>query len=614
MQGNDARASRRQRRAMEREQRRTANRGVAVASGAALALGTLAAGTPAAAATFQVTNLNDSGAGSLRDALFDANTLAGADTVTFQAGLTGTITLTSGQLYITDSVAVQGPGSAVLAVSGDNTSRVFYVGDGTNNVIDVTISGLTVTGGRADPGAGIVSWGESLVLDNVVVTGNASIAGGGVAALYDSAATTILDSIISGNSAAEGGGVFLYGTAQTLIEDTVISDNDAGGVEGGNGAGIAARRLTGSLTIERSTLSGNDAESAGGGLFVDGGQGASLTVRGSTVSGNTADAGGGVYLYGLAGAALIENSTVSGNQATGGPGGGIYLYNLYGGGSLTLRHATIAGNTASTNGGGIYLYDGTVRLENTIAGDNSAPSGNDLANGKGGAFDLLATLVEDPGTATVNDLGGAILNQDPQLGPLANNGGTTQTHLPATAGPAVNSGNNGASAATDQRGVARPVGVQVDMGAVEVNPGTIQLLVNAASVNENAGTITITVTRTGGTDGAVAVSFGTGNGTAASPADYGANAGTLNWASGDGAVKTFQVTIVNDVLDEPDETFEVTLSAPTGGATLGAITTETVTILDDDLTSAAEIPTLGDYGRLLLIGLLAAAAFLRMRQ
>ncbi|HEX6834895.1 MAG TPA: hypothetical protein VF132_15255 [Rudaea sp.] len=117
-------------------------------------LGAAAFADPALAATITVTNLNDGGLGSLRQAIADANGSAGPDTIVFQSGLTGTITLTSGQLAISDSVDIQGPGAAVLSVSGNNASRVFYLYSSAT-VLDVSISGLTITGGSADIGGGI---------------------------------------------------------------------------------------------------------------------------------------------------------------------------------------------------------------------------------------------------------------------------------------------------------------------------------------------------------------------------------------------------------------------------------------------------------------------------
>src|SRR5205085_3631213 len=107
--------TRQQRRAQERARRKQPEK--VLVSGAALALGVgLGLGAPAEAATFTVTNLNDSGPGSLRQAIDDANGAGGPDVITFQAGLTGTITLTSGQLDLYDSVDIQGPGASAITV------------------------------------------------------------------------------------------------------------------------------------------------------------------------------------------------------------------------------------------------------------------------------------------------------------------------------------------------------------------------------------------------------------------------------------------------------------------------------------------------------------------
>lgn len=596
-------------RALKR-QRKTARKGVA-ASGAALTIGVLAAGGTAEAATFNVTNLNDSGAGSLRQAIEDANGAAGADAVTFQAGLTGTITLTTGQLAITDSVDVQGPGAAAITVSGNNASRVFYLYNG-SALIDVTISGLTITGGLANIGGGVVNFDENLTLDSVTITENtASGDGGGLWADGFSMNLTIQDSIISGNTAgSDGGGIYIEDTGgPLLIQNTVITGNQAGD----DGGGIYFYDPDTSLTIEGSTISGNTAGNLGGGIYLYDTDGGTHGIRQTTISGNSAQAGGGLFLYGPDNSFAIENSTISGNQATAGDGGGIFLYSFYNG--MTLRHLTVAGNSATGGGGGIHTENNQAVVFNSIIADNTAGTNNDLSNGAEGGFDLNSTLVESPGTAAITDNGGNILSQDPQLGPLQNNGGATETHLPASTSPAVNAGNNAESLPTDQRGVARPVNTTVDMGAVEVNPGTIQLTVSTVSVNENAGTVTITATRTGGTDGAVSVSYNTSPGTATSPADFAAAAGMLNWASGDGAPKSFQVTIVNDLEDEADETFIVTITNSQGGAALGAIATETVTILDDDVPAAVnEIPTMGDYGKMLFAILCALGGFQMLRR
>jgi hypothetical protein len=553
---------------------------------AGLALVGLGLGQAADAATFNVTNLDDNGPGSLRQAISDANAAGGADVITFQAGLTGTITLTTGQLEVTDSVDIQGPGAAVLAVSGNNSSRVFYLYS-PSALLDITLSGLTITGGADNIGGGIADFDENLTLDHVVISGNEAIAGGGLWMDGFNFTATIRDSVISGNTAAAvGGGVYAEDTGgPLLIQRTTIADNQAGE----SGGGIYLYDPDFAVTIEDSTISGNTAQAGGGGFFAFP---QDITVRGSTISGN---------------------------QATVGNGGGIYLYALYGGGSATLEHSTIAGNTAAGSGGGMFTRTGPVVLGHTIVADNTAKTDNDLATVGDGSFDLSFSLVESPGGANLSDNGGNLLGQDPQLGPLQDNGGPTQTHRPANASPAVNAGDPAFAPppSTDQRGLPRIAGGRIDIGAVEINPGIIQLTTSAVSVSEGAATVTLTATRTNGSDGAVSVAYATSDGTAAAPADYGTAAGTLNWADGDTANKSFQVTIVNDALDELDETFRVTLSNPTGGVVLGATIVETVTVQDDDgpvVVNPVEVPTLGDYGKLLLAGLLGAGGLLALRR
>jgi azurin len=556
--------------------------GKILASGAALTLGVLGLGQPADAATFTVTNLNDAGPGSLRQALSDANGAAGPDVITFQAGVTGTITLTSGQLDILDSVDLQGPGQAVVTVDAAGGSRVFYIYTPAATPIDVTISGLTVTGGSSPVGAGLVDFDENLTLDHMTFDRNiASGIGGGLAAGGLDYKITITNSIFSGNAAVNGGGIYIYDIGQPmLIQDTVISGNQATG----QGGGAYFYGPNYDVTIERSTISGNHADGKGGGIYFYDTDGGTINIRQTTISGNTAAVGAGAYFYAIDDPVIIENSTISGNQALY-AGGGLFFYVIRPGSDI--RNSTIAGNYAGYSGGGVYLYQSSLYLENTIIADNTTAKGDpDIAGG--GTFILDHDLVETPGGANITDNGGNIFNQDPQLGPLGNHGGPTQTQVPAGTSPAIDSGTPTGAPAVDQRGVSRPQGGGFDMGAVELAPGTVQFAVTAVSVAESVTTVTITVTRTGGADGAVSVAYNTADGTATAPADYGSASGTLNWADQDAAPKTFQVTIVNDTLDEPDETFTANLSAPTGGAVLGANTVETVTIQDDDVAGTLQ--------------------------
>lgn len=112
--------------------------------------------------------------------------------------------------------------------------------------------------------------------------------------------------------------------------------------------------------------------------------------------------------------------------------------------------------------------------------------------------------------------------------------------------------------------------------------GALQFTTTSTSVSEAAGSVSLSVGRPGGSVGAVSVTYATADGTAAAATRYTTTTGTLNWSDGDTALKTITVPIINDTVAEPDQTFTVTLSAPTGGAILGPNTTATVTIIDDD--------------------------------
>ena len=301
--------------------------------------------------------------------------------IAFQPGLTGTITLTSGQLSITDSVDVQGPGAAVITVSGNNASRVFYLYN-SDSTLDVRIAGLTVTKGNASIGAGIVDFDENLTLDNVTITQNAATGdGGGLWADGFSMALTVNNTTISGNTAGgEGGGIYVEDTGAPMnFNNSVISGNQATGAGGGiyfydpdddiifnkhhdlrkHRRNARRRRLSVQLRQWR------------------------MTFQGSTISGNSALVGGGMFLYGIDTTPLvIQNSTISGNHATASDGGGIFLYYLGVGG--TLSFTTIDSNTSAGNGGGVFVELGTFTVNNSIVADNTATTNNDVD----GTFDV----------------------------------------------------------------------------------------------------------------------------------------------------------------------------------------------------------------------------------
>jgi uncharacterized repeat protein (TIGR01451 family) len=353
--------------------------------------------------------------------------------------------------------------------------------------------------------------------------------------------------------------------------------------EGGIGGGIAALPYSydGSVSIVDTTITGNDA-SFGGGIGSIYGYGPA--IQRTTISGNTAvDGGGGIFTVAAYG--TIENSTIAEND-TSYYGGG--MYNVYS--YMTVKETTISGNTALYEGPGIYAYGASeITIHNSIVANNIGNSVYDLYDDFDSFFDVSYSLVENPGTAEINDNGGNIFGVDPMLGALQDNGGPTFTMKPDNASQVVDAGDPAFTPppSTDQRGFARVVGPAIDMGAVELNPGTVQFTIAAQNVNENAGTATVTASRTGGTDGPASVTVsvdGTSTATGGGN-DYTFGGTVLNWADNDGTSQSFNVTIVDDAALEPAETIVLTLGAPTGAA-LGAMTTHTVTIADNDVAMA----------------------------
>ena len=221
------------------------------------------------ATTITVTNTNDDGPGSLRDALTIAN-----DGDTIEAtSISGVIMLTSGELLVNTSVTINGAGADVLAIDGGMTSRVFRI---VSSDLTVTISGFTIRNGHAGTtGGGIDNENSStLTINDCTVSSNSAGLGGGI---FNGGTLTIVDSTIIGNSASTGGGTY----------------NDGAGTE----------------TISNSTFSGNTATPSGGGIFNIN----SIVVTNSTFSGNSAGFGGGIYNLGTVqiGDTILNMSAIS---------------------------------------------------------------------------------------------------------------------------------------------------------------------------------------------------------------------------------------------------------------------------------------------------------------
>jgi hypothetical protein len=327
-----------------------------------------------------VTNLNDSGDGSLRQAILD--TPAGGK-VHFQPGLTGRITLTSGELAIGRDLTIDGPGASVITVSGNHASRIFDIIANPT----VAISGLTIGDGfETESGGGIQNFG-TLVLTNSTLTDNsASLSSGVSGGAIDSLGTlTVSGCTFTGNSAIGSSGL-------------------TGGA--GFGGGIAS---VGALSVTGCTLSDNVASgpilSPGGGGGID--SSGTLTLTYSFLQGNSANLGGGVYATG--GMVNVTDTIFDSNSALN--GGGINNTHAM----LTVRDSILTGNTTSQFGGGIF-NDGTLTLLGTTLHGNGGRSGSSIL---GGGINNAGTLIATRSTLSDNfasgggaGAGGGIFSND----------------------------------------------------------------------------------------------------------------------------------------------------------------------------------------------------------
>jgi hypothetical protein len=410
-----------------------------------------------------VTNTNDSGPGSLRQAIVD--TPAGS-TVNFAlSNCPCTITLTTGEVAFAKSLTLAGPGADLLTISGNNSSRIFKVGQfQTILQASIVIEGLTIANGLAgslDGGSGgailIASHQTHLTVRNSVITRNnarPSMSGGGIYATSGGSVTiigsTIRENVIPGFGGV-GGGVWSSGNDVTIV-NSLFSMNEVGFVGGGlffsGGAGPEEEVLQ----IANTTFSGNVA--LGGGAF-DIQNYATANVTGSTIEGNTS----GYAVGNVLSATNITNCTFSGNTATA-------ISNFATDGEdypdapslLTITNSTIVGRVVTDRLCSSCDPAETTVRSSIIAGNGSDPNVGTEGSGKfiSSGYNLIgnAGLVDafvQPGDQAGTP-GSPI---DPRLEPLAINGGPTKTHALKLNSPALDKGKAFGST-EDQRGGSRP--------------------------------------------------------------------------------------------------------------------------------------------------------------
>jgi hypothetical protein len=439
------------------------------------------------------------------------NVLAGAaegDTIDLSALTCSTITLVNGpldtsvlgdhQLY---DVTLQGPGRDALTIDAAGESQVLVIGGFSSEKGTFTANDLTIANGTYDGSlaACIEGFGGALELNRVDVT-NCHASG-----RY---------------SLVFGGAVDV--TTLVMTDSSITSSTSAATAEGNTAAGGGAY-VSDSVTLLRSTISGNSVTApvastgdgygyfaVGGGLYSRG----DLSITDSTISGNSIDVaaagegapGGGVYVRGIVD---ISGSTIEGNVADG-DGGGVFkaIFSVYGepGGTnpqttLTIRSSTFANNTAARGGAiassrPVYLANSTIARNFADAGaggvlidlagvldsagileaESSIIAANSGGDGATLALDLSAddTLAVTGSHDLIADAGAIELppdtiGSDPMLGELADNGGPTRTLALLEGSPAIDAGANPFDLAFDQRGEGFPrvVGASADIGAIE---------------------------------------------------------------------------------------------------------------------------------------------------
>jgi hypothetical protein len=463
---------------------------------------------------YTVTNLHDNGNGSLRAAV-----ASGDGTIVFAKGLHGTIVLTSGELLINNSVAINGPGANRLSVSGNNASRVFEIAAGQN----VAISGLTITHGYApDQGGGILNDGSNLTLSADNLTQN-----------------VVFESATNG---ARGGGLDSLSGTLTITE-CQITGNEALGAAGPSAVGLAfgggISVLAGSATISNSTISGNlarggagssDGEAGGGGIQTN----APLLIIQSTISDNRARAGdnaaasagygGGLEVFATPSVAITD-STFSGNLALGGNGGtGPFVGEAEGGAIISTGSASITGSTFDDNlalagsdgnsgpgnadpgvdeafGGAIFGLFGASTTVSSSTFDNNAAIGGNNATATG--TDIVEVGVAEGGTicneiGAVATISGSSFDHNQAIGGSGNTGSGPVVHVGSGFGAGIFSGFGGVDVGANTLTVSGTTFSHNTSQGGDNNSGTASVAglvgdgVGAGIMNGLGGTVSIT--------------------------------------------------------------------------------------------------------------------------
>ncbi len=503
-------------------------------------------------------------------------------------------------------------------IEGGSSSANIFLSTGTTTGNDNNLISGNIVRDRTD-GVGVPfnvigSVGTSAAIANSgnTITGNDLInfTQAGVLVNPGNESWTITGNDISStaNRATVQLGIFMTSAGTNVVSDNLIHDLRTS-FAGGTGVNTAGMLFTDAraTTVSRNRIYNFAAVTGGTGRIVgvefDGASGtaASVTLVNNMVSLVTQVATNqsvfGLFDFGFGGNTFTadHNSIYIGGASSGTAASWALVRGTSAPTTYTARN-NIAFNNRT--GGGANHFAGGDQSANTgtfvsngnfFAGTGATTAANFMDYGTSGTGTAVSfpTWQAGPPARDANSIAGVASTFDPAMFFVNANAG--DLHLLATATPVLDAGQPLPSVTTDFDNQPRSA-TTPDIGADEyiVVPGVLELSSATYTVGEAAGTVTITVNRTGGTDGAVAVNYSLTNGTATGGAACGAGVdfvntgGTVNFINGQGS-NTFTVTICNDAIFEGNETFNVTLSGATGGATIGTQASAVVTITDDEV-------------------------------
>jgi chitodextrinase len=467
---------------------------------------------------------------------------------------------------VTGSVALSTPALAQTPCTTAALISAITLANPTNGTVTLTsgctytltaINNTTDSGGVGLP----VITGKVTIQGSGATIARSSASGTPTFRIFDvaSAGSLTLNSVtihngLANNGQQGGGGIFNHGAL--TVSGSTFTGNSSPSSAGTSGGGIDN---SGTLNLSTSTFSSNTAQE-GGAVFNQ----KTATVTNSTFASNTATIYGGGALLNAAGTMTVSGSTFTGNV---GPGGGAIDNDT----TLNISDSTFNGNTGGTNGGGAIINFGPATVtQTTISGNSSLYGANILnytgftlkmsmsivANGQGGPNCGGGQPVTDAGynldtgsTCGFSTANKSMSNASPQLGPLASNGGPTQTMALPSGSPAVDAipaSTSGCTGTTDQRGTTRPQGTGCDIGAYEL-------------VQSGSGTPSVPtgLKVTGTTSSSVSLSWNasTGNPTGYTVYRNGKSVGTTGGPS---------ATTYTDVTVSPSTTYTYTVDAFSG--------------------------------------------------